>query len=144
MINPHESMKPGWDRTRDYWICSQTHICSQTRDHLHYAARLSLLSCQSNKDRSVPTMRVLYRILQNQQLKESTTYLYSSSFAHAAPLDFAWSGCIVYVSLVRILDSVWRWCDSRRLQQGQSSCCCLKFCSCPTFHSSLVAALLQS
>ena len=24
MINLHESMGPGWDRTRDPWICSQT------------------------------------------------------------------------------------------------------------------------
>ena len=30
MINLHESMWPGWDRTRDPWICSQTCICSQT------------------------------------------------------------------------------------------------------------------
>ena len=30
MINLHGSMGPGWNRTRDPWICSQTHICSQT------------------------------------------------------------------------------------------------------------------
>ena len=29
MINLHESMGPGRDRTRDPWICSQTRICSQ-------------------------------------------------------------------------------------------------------------------
>ena len=39
MINLHESMVPGRDRTRDPWICSQTHICSQTRYRLRYAAR---------------------------------------------------------------------------------------------------------
>ena len=27
MINLHESMGPGRDRTRDPWICSQTRIC---------------------------------------------------------------------------------------------------------------------
>ena len=32
-------MAPGRDRTRDPWICSQTHICSQTRYRLRYAAR---------------------------------------------------------------------------------------------------------
>ena len=30
MINLHESMGPGRDRTRDPWICSQTRICCQT------------------------------------------------------------------------------------------------------------------
>ena len=39
MINLHESMRPGWDRTRDPWIYSQTRICSQTRYRLHYAAQ---------------------------------------------------------------------------------------------------------
>ena len=39
MINLHESMGPGWDRTRDRWICSQTRICCQTRYRLRYAAR---------------------------------------------------------------------------------------------------------
>ena len=39
MINLHESMVLGRDRTRDPWICSQTHICSQTRYRLRYAAR---------------------------------------------------------------------------------------------------------
>ena len=39
MINLHESMGPDQDRTRDPWICSQTHICSQTRYQLRYAAR---------------------------------------------------------------------------------------------------------
>ena len=32
-------MGPGWDRTRDPWIYSQTHLCSQTRYRLRYAAR---------------------------------------------------------------------------------------------------------
>ena len=40
MINLHESMGPGRDRTRDPWICSQTRICCQTRYRLRYAARL--------------------------------------------------------------------------------------------------------
>ena len=40
MINLHESMVPGRDRTRDPWICSQTRICNQTRYRLRYAARL--------------------------------------------------------------------------------------------------------
>ena len=31
-------MGPDRDRTRDPWICSQTHICSQTRYQLRYAA----------------------------------------------------------------------------------------------------------
>ena len=39
MINLHESMGPGRDRTRDPWNCSQTRICSQTRYRLRYAAR---------------------------------------------------------------------------------------------------------
>ena len=38
MINLHESMGPGRDRTRDPWICSQTRICSQTLCQLRYAA----------------------------------------------------------------------------------------------------------
>ena len=38
MINLHESMGPGRDRTRDPWICSQLRICSQTRYRLSYAA----------------------------------------------------------------------------------------------------------
>ena len=36
MINLHESMGPGWDRTRDPWICSQLRICNQTRYRLRY------------------------------------------------------------------------------------------------------------
>ena len=39
MINLHESMGPGRDRTRDPWICSQLRICNQTRYRLRYAAR---------------------------------------------------------------------------------------------------------
>ena len=31
MINLHDCMGPGRDRTRDPWICSQTRICCQTR-----------------------------------------------------------------------------------------------------------------
>ena len=42
MINFHESMGPGRDRTRDPWNCSQTRICSQTRYRLRYAARYPL------------------------------------------------------------------------------------------------------
>ena len=37
MINLHESMGPGRDRTRDPRICSQTPICSQTRYRLSWA-----------------------------------------------------------------------------------------------------------
>ena len=39
MINLHESMGPGRDRTREPWICSQTRICCQTHYRLRYAAR---------------------------------------------------------------------------------------------------------
>ena len=39
MINLHESMGPGRDRTRDPWICSQTRICCQTHYRLCYGAR---------------------------------------------------------------------------------------------------------
>ena len=39
MINLHESMGPGRDRTRDPWICSQTRICCQTRYRLRYVAQ---------------------------------------------------------------------------------------------------------
>ena len=39
LINIHESMGPSRDRTRDPWICSQTHICCQTCYRLHYGAR---------------------------------------------------------------------------------------------------------
>ena len=45
MINLHESMVPGRDRTRDPWIYSQTRICSQTRYRLRYAARSSSALC---------------------------------------------------------------------------------------------------
>ena len=34
MINLHESIGPGRDRTRNPWNCSQTRICSQTRYRL--------------------------------------------------------------------------------------------------------------
>ena len=43
MINLHESMVPGRDRTRDPWICSQTRICNQTRYLLRYAARYTII-----------------------------------------------------------------------------------------------------
>ena len=43
MINLHESMVPGRDRTRDPWICSQTRICSKTRYRLRYAARFTAI-----------------------------------------------------------------------------------------------------
>ena len=39
MINLHESIGPGRDRTGDPWICSQTRICSQTSYRLRYVAR---------------------------------------------------------------------------------------------------------
>ena len=39
MINLHESMGLGRDRTRNPWICSQTRICCQTRYRLRYEAR---------------------------------------------------------------------------------------------------------
>ena len=45
MINLHESMGPGRDRTRDPWICSQTRICSQTHYRLRYAARYGFCIC---------------------------------------------------------------------------------------------------
>ena len=41
MINLGESMGLGQDRTSDPWICSQTHICSQTRYRLCYMAQLN-------------------------------------------------------------------------------------------------------
>ena len=43
MINLHESIGPGRDRTRDPWICSQTSFCNQTRYLLRYAARCNVL-----------------------------------------------------------------------------------------------------
>ena len=43
MINLHESMGPGRDRTHDPWISSQTSICSQTPYRLRYAAGRSKL-----------------------------------------------------------------------------------------------------
>ena len=42
MINLYESMGPGWDQTRDPWICSQIRICSQTRYQLRYGAQMIL------------------------------------------------------------------------------------------------------
>ena len=42
MINLHESKGPGWDRTCNPWICSQTYICSQTCYRLRYAARYTI------------------------------------------------------------------------------------------------------
>ena len=52
MINLHESMGLGRDRTRDPPICSQSRICCQTRYRLRYAARslwnvITLTSCLS-------------------------------------------------------------------------------------------------
>ena len=38
MINLHESMGPGRNRTSDSWICSRTCICSQTHYQLSYEA----------------------------------------------------------------------------------------------------------
>ena len=35
-------MGPGWDRTRDPWICSQTHICCQSHYGLCYVAQLCI------------------------------------------------------------------------------------------------------
>ena len=50
MINLHESMGPGRDRTRDPWFCSQTRICCQTRYRLRYAARCRIiLRCKQNQ-----------------------------------------------------------------------------------------------
>ena len=47
-------MGPDRDRTCDPWICSQTHICSQTRYRLRYAARRVpgriLLNFDPNRD----------------------------------------------------------------------------------------------
>ena len=43
MINLHESVGPGRDRTRDPWICSQLRICNQTRYWLRYAARYTFI-----------------------------------------------------------------------------------------------------
>ena len=47
MINLHERMGLGWDRTLGPWTCSQTRICcqtvTQTRFRLRYAARISFL-----------------------------------------------------------------------------------------------------
>ena len=42
----HESMGPGWDRTRDPWNCCQTRICSQTCRVIHWAMRPGLPQCQ--------------------------------------------------------------------------------------------------
>ena len=39
LINLHQSMGPGRDRTRYPWICSQTCICCQTRYRLRYVDR---------------------------------------------------------------------------------------------------------
>ena len=44
MINLHESMEPGRDRTRDPWICSQTRICCQTHYRLRYVARCFMIN----------------------------------------------------------------------------------------------------
>ena len=49
MINLHESMGPGRDRTRDPWICSQTRICCQTRYRLRYAARFTSLRSENTR-----------------------------------------------------------------------------------------------
>ena len=50
MINLHESMGPGRDRTRDPWIFSQERIYSQTRYRLRYTARwLTLVMCGSRR-----------------------------------------------------------------------------------------------
>ena len=39
MINLNKSMGPGWDLTRNPWICSQTRMCCQTCYQLRYAAQ---------------------------------------------------------------------------------------------------------
>ena len=67
MINLHESMGPGRDRTRDPWICSQTRICCQTRYRLRYAARylhwFDFLACLYSLDlrRTILFKSLLYQ-----------------------------------------------------------------------------------
>ena len=57
MINLHESMVPGRDRTRDPWICSQTRVCQP--DTLPTALRgpvqiyLEILASDTSKDREL-------------------------------------------------------------------------------------------
>ena len=59
MINPHESMGPGRDRTCDPWICSQTRICCQTRYRLRYAARYDDDDDDDNDDDDDDVLSVL-------------------------------------------------------------------------------------
>ena len=44
MINLHESIEPGWDRTGDPWICSQT--CSPVIDVSHHEESFKTFSKQ--------------------------------------------------------------------------------------------------
>ena len=53
MINLHESMWPGWDRTRDPWIGSQTRICCKTRYRLRYVARWYVLRVNMRYDMKI-------------------------------------------------------------------------------------------
>ena len=43
MIKLRESIGLDQDQTRDPWICSQMHICSQPRYRLRYAAWLTFI-----------------------------------------------------------------------------------------------------
>ena len=43
------SMGPGWDQTRNPWICSQMRICSQTHNRLRYVARSVMLGFLSSR-----------------------------------------------------------------------------------------------
>ena len=68
MINIHERMGPGGDRTCDPWICSQTRICCQTCYRLRYVAPCNKLM---NKFCQFAYLFYFY------QVKISFTVLYS-------------------------------------------------------------------
>ena len=65
MINLHESMGPGRDRTRNPWICSQIHICCQTCYRLPYAAQTADMGLRFLSRPFSITLVDLYQVYSN-------------------------------------------------------------------------------
>ena len=59
--NLHESIKAGWDRTSNPWICSQICICSQTRYQLRFVVSLFYICPKATRGDS-PVLQHFYYI----------------------------------------------------------------------------------
>ena len=79
MINLHESMGLGRDRTRDPWICSQTRICCQTRYRLCYAPGFS--HCDGSS-RYMYTQHMFWLCLQVMQFGRIDSNAYTLDFQY--------------------------------------------------------------